>query len=123
MNTDRYEAIEKRIEEGDVIVDFIGYTNRDKAKVIGFNLDIGATFIDAYSLDRYLLCTHGKLSSWSKDKHLEKSSYKRYLEMMDLLLSGIEEGLVNWNEIRTKVFGPQSFLQAPASSETCSFNQ
>ena len=113
---DRYEAIEKRIEEGDVIVDFITYGKEYKAKVVGFNLSIGATFIDADDPNNYLLCTYGPLSPVFKGQ----SVHFQHDEYTSLLLSGIEQGLINWDEIDKSLFLGS---YRGASSETCSFNQ
>ncbi len=113
---DRYEAIEKRIEEGDVIVDFITYGKEYKAKVVGFNLSIGATFIDADDPNNYLLCTYGPLSPLLKGR----PAHKKHDAYMSLLASGIENGLINWDEIEKEL----SFeSNGNASSETCSFGQ
>lgn len=112
---DAYEKIEKKIEDGDVIVDFIMYGKKYKARVVGFNLSIGATFIENNNSNHYLLCTYGPLSPL-----LKGTGDPKYDAYMSLLSSGIEKGLVNWDAIKMEL----SFSSyGGASSETCSFNQ
>ncbi len=116
---DRYEAIEKRIEEGDVIVDFIVNGKEYKAKVVGFNLSIGATFINTDDPNDYLLCTYGPLSPLLKGQ----PAHKKHNIYMSLLLYGIENGLINWDIIEEEMCFETLLFSVDASSETCSFNQ
>lgn len=112
---DAYEKIEKRIEDGDVIVDFIIRDTKYKARVVGFNLSIGATFIEDNNSNHYLLCTYGPLSPLIK--HTVDPNHDAY---MSLLLSGIEKGSINWDEIKMEL---SLIVNGGASSKTCSFNQ
>lgn len=120
---DKYERIEKMIEDGDVIVDFIIGNRRHKTKVVGFNLSIGATFISTEDPDDYIFCSHGKLSAKKKEKPFMPEKYEQYIQYMDFMAIGIEEGEVNWNKIEKVVYKNELKFYGNPSSETCVFNQ
>ncbi len=120
-NTNRYEAIEKQIENGDLIINFISNGKKRKIKVVGFNLSIGATFVLAENPNKYIFCSHGKLSPRMRGKSIK--GYEKYTQYMDLIAIEIQNGTVNWDNIEQIVFGfPDPFGSAP-SSKTCAYNQ
>jgi len=119
----RFEDIEKRIEDGEVIVNFKLKKETYKTKVVGFNLSIGATFITTEVPHEYIFCSHGKLSQKRRHKSHSNKGYKEYVQYMKLLSIGIENGMVNWNDIEKEVYGSKVLCAGNPSSKTCAFNQ